>query len=286
MLVVASGEEVHGGFLGGVVFDGEEGREGGGDLFLCGVEFRFEVFERNIGVLAADDFLVQSGDFGLEGGGFGFPIGLFLSGGLGEVVGLEGGPEGLKAVVIRLTKPVKLVIMAAGAAEGDAHETGPDDVGHFGEGFVAAAGDGLVAGVAADGAEAVEAGGDEGFVFRGGDFVARELFVDEAVPGLVVIEGADDVVAVAPGVGAEVVVFEAFSFGEADDVEPVLAPAFAVVGGGEEAVDDSGPGVGGFIGEEGGDFGGGGGEACEVEGYAADKSGAVGFGGVVQGFFL
>ena len=45
-------------------------------------------------------------------------------------------------------------------------------------------------------------------------------------------------------------------------------------------------GVGGFGGEEGEIFGGGGGEACEVEGYAADKSGAVGFGGVVQGFFL
>jgi hypothetical protein len=39
--------------------------------------------------------------------------------------------------------------------------------------------------------------------------VAGELFDDEAVEGEVLVEGADDVVAVAPGVGADVVVFVA-----------------------------------------------------------------------------
>jgi hypothetical protein len=64
--------------------------------------------------------------------------------------------------------------------------------------------------------------------------------------------------------------------GVAGEVEPVAAPAFAVVGGGEEAVDDRGESLGGVVGFEGGEFGGGGGEAGEVVGDAAEQGALIG----------
>jgi hypothetical protein len=104
-----------------------------------------------------------------------------------------------------------------------------------------------------------EAGGDFDVGVAGGEEVAGDLFHHEAVEGEVLVEGADDVVAEAPGVGADVVLFVAVGLAVADDVEPVAAPAFAVGGGGEEAVDERFVGVGGGVLEEGFDFGGGGG---------------------------
>ena len=62
----------------------------------------------------------------------------------------------------------------------------------------------------------------------------------------------------------------------AGDVEPVAPPAFAVVGGFEELVDEVGEGVGGGVGDEGVDLGGCGGEADEVEVGAADEAVFVG----------
>jgi hypothetical protein len=55
----------------------------------------------------------------------------------------------------------------------------------------------------------------------GVEFVAGDLFADELVVRLVLIETADDVVAIAPGVGALEVVRVAARVGVADDVEPV-----------------------------------------------------------------
>jgi hypothetical protein len=51
------------------------------------------------------------------------------------------------------------------------------------------------------------------------------------------VEGLDDVVAVAPGGGEEVVGLEAGGVGVAHQVEPVAAPALAVAGRFEQAVD-------------------------------------------------
>ena len=88
----------------------------------------------------------------------------------------------------------------------------------------------------------------------------------------------DDPIAVAEGVGIRLFAFGAqLVVGIAGDVEPVTAPALAVVRGGEEAVYDFGEGVGGVVGFEGGDFLWGGREAREVEGGAADEGAAVGW---------
>ena len=59
--------------------------------------------------------------------------------------------------------------------------------------------------------------------------VAGELLEDEAVERLVGVEGADDVVAIAPGVGPRFVELVAVGVGVAGEVEPVPAPALAVV---------------------------------------------------------
>ncbi len=94
------------------------------------------------------------------------------------------------------------------------------------------------------GYEAEQAGGDQRVVIVGLELVAGQLLADEPVVGQVVVEGADHVVAILVGVGAEAVLLEAFGFAVADDVEPVLGPAFAVAGRGEQAVDDFDVGVG------------------------------------------
>ena len=75
---------------------------------------------------------------------------------------------------------------------------------------------------------AQKAGGDD-LVLRGvGQQVAGELLDDELVVGQVAVEGVDDPVAVEPD-EARLVLLEAVGVGVARGVEPVAAPALAVV---------------------------------------------------------
>lgn len=122
-----------------------------------------------------------------------------------------------------------------------------------------------------------EGGGDGGVWVGGIEDVAGELFFDESGVGLVVVEGLDEVVAIGPGIGARFVFVVAVGFGEVDGVDPVLGPALAVARGGQETVYYLFIGVGRSVGEEGGDFFGSGGEACEIVGDAADEGAGVGF---------
>ena len=98
--------------------------------------------------------------------------------------------------------------------------------------------------------EPQKAGGDECIdVFgRGGfctgAFVSGELFADETVEGFVVVEGANDVVAVAPHTRTKLVAFIAIGVGIADDVQPEPCLAFAVMGRCEEFIDGAVPCVG------------------------------------------
>ena len=59
--------------------------------------------------------------------------------------------------------------------------------------------------------------------------IACDLFAKELVVRFVGVEGVDDGVAVSPGIGAELVTFEAVRIGVVDDVEPVASLAFAEV---------------------------------------------------------
>ena len=67
--------------------------------------------------------------------------------------------------------------------------------------------------------------------------VSGDLFLHEAAVRLVAVEGADNVVAVRPGVGAGLVLVVTVSVAVVDDVQPVACPAFAVAGEGEQSLD-------------------------------------------------
>jgi hypothetical protein len=125
------------------------------------------------------------------------------------------------------------------------------------------------------------AGGDEaqGFDALGGvgeEDVAGDLFLDEAIVAFVGVERTDDVIAVRPGVGAGFVFVVTLGVAVVDDVEPVARPAFAVAGGGEQAVDETFVGPRMRVGDEGRDFLGGGRQPDEIEGHAADERSSVG----------
>ena len=117
-------------------------------------------------------------------------------------------------------------------------------------------------------------GGDQRLVFVGSDLVAGQLLAQEPIVRLVVVEGADDVIAIAPGVLAVRVVLEAVGLGEADDIQPVLAPVLAIVRAGEQALDQFLPGIRRAVGDERLDFGGRRRQAGEVEAETADQRGA------------
>ena len=236
----------------------------------------------------------EGGALGLEGGALGGGGGVVVEGAVGAV---EGGEDGLEAVVVFGGDGVEFVVVALGAM--DRH--GAEGVEGIGAHVIAVevAGDLAVDFFFADFGVADEvpgAGGDEA---EGGEAVfgaweedvAGELFLDEAGVGAVFVEGADDVVAVGPGVRAGLIFVVAVGFAEVDDVEPMAGPAFAVAGAGEELVDEGlvGGAGGWFLGgglDEGGDVFWGGGEAGEVEVEAAAEGAGVGLGGegeVVRG---
>ena len=69
--------------------------------------------------------------------------------------------------------------------------------------------------------------------------IAGQLQADEFVIGEIAIESGHDPVAVGPGVGPGQVAFEAVAFAEADHVEPVPGPTFAVMGARQQAIDQA-----------------------------------------------
>lgn len=188
---------------------------------------------------------------------------------------LENGGEG---VVVLDGDGVELVVVAAGARDSHADHGGPDSL----HDLVHAVGAGLPdgGGFGSDGG-----GGDMGTGDEEAGGIARthgvtgELLMDELVVGKVVVEGVDDVVPVDPGVFAVEVGFGAIGFSPADDIKPVLGPAFAEVRGGEEFVDEGGVGVGILlvIGDELIDAVGGGREAGEDDGSAMNEGAGIGF---------
>ena len=110
-----------------------------------------------------------------------------------------------------------------------------------------------------------EAGGDARLVRDVVQLVARDLLAQELVVRLVVVEGVDDVVAVAPHVQADVVLLEPVGVGVARHVQPVAAPALAVVGRIEQLVDQPLPGPALGVGQEFLHLLGGGRHADQVE---------------------
>src|SRR5262249_54128613 len=140
------------------------------------------------------------------------------------------------AVVVSLLDRVEFVIVAAGAAEGDAEERRRGRVGDVVEDLLAPLLD--VDGVVLVGWVPEEAGRNQGIGVARRDLVAGELFLDEAIIGLVAVEGADDVIAVAPGIGSRVVGLETVALGVAGEVKPPRCLALSVLRGTQQAIDE------------------------------------------------
>ena len=191
----------------------------------------------------------------------------------------------LDAEVVLLGHRVELVAMTAGAVERQAEEGLADDADHVLHLLLTRVGTlrGVGLGVAGPvpGAADEHARGNNAVAGHRFEDVAGELFLHETVVGLVVVEAPDDVVAVVPSPVAWMVVFKSLALGIADDVEPVPSPAFAVVGRGEELVDEPSPGDIGGIGHEGIDLLGARRQPDQIDEQAPDED--VGIGGAGGG---
>src|SRR5262249_44399465 len=155
-----------------------------------------------------------------------------------------------------------------------AEEDGTGSVGNIVQDLLAALPE--IACVALIGVAAMESGGEASLRTLGPHLVAGDLLLHETIVGLVLIEAADDVVAIAPGVGPRLVSFKALAFGEAGEIEPVAPPSLAVARRGEQTVDDLVEGVGRVISEERRDLFGGGRQSDQVEGRTAKQRDLVG----------
>ncbi len=168
--------------------------------------------------------------------------------------GLFGACEhSLECVVILLSDGIELVVVAAGAVRRDAGERRH----HVRHDVVAVdvtanlAIEGVLADVAQGtfipGTRRQKTEGRDAFGFVREEGVGGDLFLDEAVVGPVLVERVDDVFAVAPGGFSGTILVVSVGFGEMNDVEPVPGPAFAVTGGGQQAIDPTLHGVGGGV---------------------------------------
>jgi hypothetical protein len=172
-------------------------------------------------------------------------------------------------VVLLLADGVELVIVAAGAGEGQREEDLREGLGAVED---VAAVDFLLDRPAFAGRHvaAVEAAGHLLVERRVLEQVARELLGDEAVEGHVVVEGPDDPLAVRPDL-AIVVEVQAVGVAVAGEVEPEARHVFAVAGRRQEPVDELLVRVRRGVGDEGLDFGRRRGQAAEVERHAAGE---------------
>ena len=158
-----------------------------------------------------------------------------------EAIFLGAVEDGEQAVVVALQQWIGFMIVAAGAAEREAEEDaacGGNDIIELvgtvlGERVVVLAHVVIIAR-----AIATEASGDERLFIRAVDFIPGELLSHETGIRLVVVEAANDVITVFPGVRTVEVVVRATGVCIASEIEPVTAPALAVVGALEETVDE------------------------------------------------
>lgn len=142
-------------------------------------------------------------------------------------VTVDAAHEPQQRVVVGLAQRIELVVVAARAADGQAQERragGDHDVIEI----IELRDHRAVRFVVPD-VQAVKAGGDQRLPQRGrhlrrlcefvlDQFVAGKLLLDEAVVGLVRVEGVNDVVAVTPRVRLRTIALVAVAFGVADEV--------------------------------------------------------------------
>ena len=124
---------------------------------------------------------------------------------------------------------------------------------------------------------AEKAGGDDLILGGVRQHVASDLFDDELVVGQVAVERLNHPIAIDPHL-ARLILFKTVGIGVARGIQPDAAPALAVVGRGQQAVDLLLVGVRAAVLEECIDFFDGGRQAYEVEAEAPQERDAVGLG--------
>ena len=138
---------------------------------------------------------------------------------------IDSGKDRLNRVVIALRDRVELVVVTAGTPEGQAKECRSRRVDQVGE-FVLTLHQRQVDVLAFD--DVVRPRDKEACRDVGSQSVASDLLADELIVRLVVVQRADHVVAVWPGVRPLAVRFESVGLAKANQVEPVPRPALAV----------------------------------------------------------
>src|SRR5262249_51118922 len=133
--------------------------------------------------------------------------------------------DGQHAVVVLLRERLELVVVAAGAAEREAEERGRRCSQHVIELVVAI--DLRIGRLIIPSTQAKEGRGDLRLGVATVHFVAGKLFGNEAIKRLILIEGVNDIIAVAPGAWLGPVALVTVRFGIAGYIEPVQGPALA-----------------------------------------------------------
>ncbi len=162
--------------------------------------------------------------------------------------------DGAELVVILLRNGVVTVIVALRAANGHAHKGGGNNLDRLGHhliaGVVVVGGGGAVGRHAQEtsGGELVDLPGLQFLVRRLHHLVAGELFADELIPRQILVKGVHDIIAITPRPCALGVAFVvAFGIRIAGDVQPMPAPAHAVLWRAEQAINELRVGVGRFV---------------------------------------
>ena len=192
----------------------------------------------------------------------------------GDSVRFDVPEEGGELVIILLRNRIEHMVVAAGAAQRQSQKRRAGRAHDFID-FVPS-GRLLVVGLVVPNAETVKTGGDDRLVRRIGQFVARKLFQHEAVVRLVVIQGGNHVIAIAPRFGLFRVALIAVGLRISRDVEPMPPPPFAVLLAGKQLVDKPLIRLRRVIGYEAVNFLGRGGQSNEIEKQTADERAGIG----------
>ena len=139
-----------------------------------------------------------------------------------------------RAVVVNLADRIEFVIVAARAFDGQADEGGGGCVHHVLKARVKIVG--RVVGFIVPRAGADHSGSNDRLLVAIGHLVAGQLIGHEPVVRHVVVEGVDHPVAIPPNVWLQLIALVAARLSEADEVEPVPRPAFAVMLGSEQFI--------------------------------------------------
>ena len=242
-----------------------------GAIGVVGVED--DCLRRLRGRIKLRELALERNEFAAERIGFGLDL-CEVRGLGGAFAVLHAGEDGFDREIIRLRDRVELVIMAAGAANGEAEERAAGGTHHVVQ-FVGA----LVRGEHGVGTfHAIPGTGHQKTrCCVGSELISSELFEDEAVVRLILVESADHIVAIMPRVRSGLVRFEAVALGEAHHIEPMPRPALAVSRACEQFVHELCVGLRIFVGHERCDLFWRWRQTDEIEVKPADERAPVGF---------